>query len=82
MTQDCEHFQQTQMYKAHSTAQKSMPLGYPSLSLLSAFTMFYFISNYTMWNQTALGGAVHSPLRLSYLQISIITMQSLFNYGL
>lgn len=32
--------------------------------------MFYFTSNYTLWNQTALDGAVHSPLRLSYLQIS------------
>ena len=32
--------------------------------------MFYFTSNYTPWNQTALDGAVHSPLRLSYLQIS------------
>lgn len=32
--------------------------------------MFYFISNYTLWNQTALDGTAHSPLRLSYLQIS------------
>lgn len=78
MTQDCEHFEQTQMYKARSTAHKNMC--YPSLSLLSAFTMFYFISNYTLWTQTALDGAVHSPLRLSYLQIS--SNYNAVNYGL
>lgn len=32
--------------------------------------MFFFTSNYTLWTQTALDGAVHSPLRLSYLQTS------------